>query len=35
MFWLGGGIGLFVGTIVGITVIAFCQAAKRGDQQMR
>ena len=34
MFWLGLIIGLFVGTIFGVLVIAMCQAAARGDRMM-
>lgn len=31
MFWLGLGIGLVVGCVVGICLIALCMAAKTED----
>jgi hypothetical protein len=36
MLRLLGGLAIFnLGVIVGMVVIAFCQAVKRGDQQTR
>ena len=32
MFWLGLVIGLFVGTIFGVLIVALCQAAANGDR---
>ena len=31
MFWLGLGIGLIIGAMIGIVIMALCNAAHRGD----
>ena len=33
MFWIGLIIGLFVGTLFGVLIIALCKAAANGDEQ--
>lgn len=31
MFWLGLGVGLVVGGVLGVSAMVFCIAAKRGE----
>ena len=33
MFWIGLGVGLVVGSTIGVFVVALCVAAKEGDDK--